>query len=66
MPNYIQPDYRIPQTDARVAVQVENVSQPGSALGNPLQLTTRTYYVEPGIDNRMDPNGSIRAGRSGH
>ncbi len=66
MANYQQPDYRIPVLDPRVSVQVENTTQPGAVLGNPLQLTTRTYFVEPGIDDKLDPQHSMRNGKSGH
>ncbi len=64
--NYIQPDYRIPATDPRVTIQIENATQPGAVLGNPLQLSfTQTYYVQPNIDDKLDPHHAMRNGKSG-
>ena len=64
MPNYVQPDYRTPVTPG-VSIQIENTTQPGAVLGNPLQLTTRTYFVDPGIDDKLDPHHAMRSGKSG-
>jgi len=63
--NYQQPDYRNPSTPG-VSIQVENAAQPGAVLGNPLQLSfTQTYYVQPNIDDKLDPHHGMRNGKSG-
>jgi len=48
-----------------VSIQIENTTQPGAVLGNPLQLTTRTYFVDAGIDDKLDPHHAMRSGKSG-
>jgi hypothetical protein len=62
MPNYIQPDYRIPTANPAVTVQ-PHVS--GSPSGNPLNLTWPiARYVDP-LTQQDDPSGNVRSGRSG-
>src|SRR5260370_28761393 len=58
MSNYVQPDFRIPQTDPRVGVQVEN-------QGNPIALTWPIPRHVEKLSDKDDPPGTIRAGRSG-
>lgn len=66
MSNYQQPDFRVPINDPRVGVQVENATQPGNTFANALGVTWPiALFIEPGIDTKLDPHGSIRAGRSG-
>lgn len=55
---YLQPDFRIPTTDPRVGVQVENQGNP-LAIAWPLQI-----FVEK-LSDRDDPQHTIRTGRSG-
>ncbi len=71
---YVQPDYRVPSTPVDssgrplgvVGIQTENATQAGAVLGNPLQLSfTQTYYVQPGIDDKLDPHRGMRNGRYG-
>jgi hypothetical protein len=51
MANYVQPDYRIPITDARVGIQIENT-------GNPLVITTTVpKFAQAGTAN---PSAIVR------
>lgn len=64
MPNYIQPNTGNPAVNPAVSVQPH---QAAAVTGNPLKiLTPIPRHVEPGVDNKLDPHGSIRAGKSGN
>lgn len=51
MPNYSQPDFRIPVTDSRVGVQVEGKS------GGPMQLVYPLPHYSQPISTKDAPNG---------
>ncbi len=65
MSNYQQPDYRVPSTPG-VTVQVENATQPGNTLANPLGVTWPLPVFTEKVSDKDDPQHSIRNGRSGH
>jgi hypothetical protein len=63
MANYIQPDFRVPATDARVGVQIENTL-------NPLVIVAAVpKYLQP-LDHPLAPIGgqlnNTPLGRSRH
>jgi hypothetical protein len=62
MPNYIQPDYRIPTANPAVTVQ-PHVS--GSPSGNPLNLVSPLPRHVEKLSDKDDPSGNVRAGKSG-
>lgn len=59
MPNYVQPDFRIPVLSA--SVTVFNVESEVPLIFGP---TGVTFYVQPML-SKEDPQGTIRAGKSG-
>jgi len=62
MPNYTQPDFRIPAPNPAVTVQPH---QPGAASGNPLGLIWPLPGFVEKLNARDDPQGTIKAGKSG-
>ena len=66
MPNYSQPDYRVPTNPFGVGIQIENETQPGAPGGNPLGVpSTQSFYVQPNISDRDDPHHGWRSGKTG-
>ena len=63
MANYIQPDFRTPTPTPLPTVQPH---QAGAANGNPIALTWPIPRHVEKVSDKDDPQGSIRAGRSGH